>query len=287
MDIYADVLFIINLIINSLLLCTTAIISKKQIYRLRLFLSALTGALTATVIFYLDLSLLINVIISIPVCFVMIKICFKIKYLIQNLKITGMYLLFSLVFFAICDLAASITALPVYTSGGIVYFNIHSMFLLSLTVLGFALSFIFAKTNDFNKDNSLFSRLIITYQGTSINVTAFNDTGNNITDFFTNLPVIILEKKYAQQLIGEDVDYNSITYGNSIPVKLKKNMRFIPYSGIWSRENMLICFKVDDITVVSSQKKIYKPSALIGVSEMNLSVTREYSALINPTILKQ
>ena len=75
--IYIDVLFLINLIVNYLLLYGSVLLSGAAVYRIRVFLGALIGAAYGVIVFFISLNALFSVVLKILVAALMVFVSFK------------------------------------------------------------------------------------------------------------------------------------------------------------------------------------------------------------------
>lgn len=100
----------------------------------------------------------------------------------------------------------------------------------------------------------------------SIKFKAFLDTGNELIEPVTMLPVIILEEDY----------FNNLTLNNDI--------YYINYSTVSGWEGRLKGFKPDKLFLTSGEKTIEKEAIVCSCSE-KLSKDREYEALLSRGII--
>lgn len=99
-------------------------------------------------------------------------------------------------------------------------------------------------------------------------VTGIIDTGNGLRDPISNQPVNILDKAVARQFLGN--------------VKMSQ-VRYIPYHSIGKKEGVLLALKIDKMCVHKSDAYWIK-EPLIGVSEEMISAEGEYQMILNPNL---
>ncbi len=278
--VYVDSLFLLNFIINMIILKLTDVFSSSRTKTSKICLASSIGALYAVCMFFPDISFLyilpFKMIISILIVYVTDT---KIK-LIPLIKKCAVFYLVSFTFAGILIATyflsiKRISASPVIQNG-ILYFNISPYVLLVTSVLSVFL--IWLSSAVFSRNRNLGIKNMKIFLGNRFcNMQALSDTGNLLKEPISNLPVIIVEKSCITPLFPSGIpEYDNPDSGN---VKI----RLIPYSSLGCRSSIMTGFVPDKI-LFDDKKEI---KAIIGISEDKLSDTREYEALFNPVILKQ
>ncbi len=99
-------------------------------------------------------------------------------------------------------------------------------------------------------------------------VKGFLDTGNGLLDPITGKPVSIVDKDTANKLLGkEDI----------------KNIRYIPYKTIGSKNGVMLCFQIDFLRI-SGEHECVIEAPLIGISEERFSSRGECEMILNPNL---
>jgi len=276
--VYADVLFLVNFLINLIILKITCLFMKENPLTSRLCLSSSLGALYAIFMFFPKLSFLYIIPFKIAFSIIMIKmVCPKAGFV----KLCKYIILFYLVSFTFAGVLLSLIYLGglqnetarVFRSG-IFYFDISLSKL--LCAWGICYAVLALGTAVFKRNKSLgIKQLKICLSGRICEIDALCDTGNLLRDPFSNSPVIIAEKKYLLKLFPDGVP--DIDSQDASDLKL----RLIPYSSIGKKDGMMIGFIPDEITVDGKKTK----SSVIAISPDTLSRPGEYGALFNPDIL--
>ncbi len=276
--VYADVLFLINFLINLIILKISSLFMKEKPLTSRFCLSSALGAVYAVLMFLPKLSFLYIFPFKIAVSVVMIKIISPGAGLIKIIKYTAVFymvaftfagVLLSLIYFG----GFKNEAAPVIKNG-IFYFNIP----LSRLIMAWTICYgvIFIGTAVFKRNRNLgIKTLKITLSGRICEIDALCDTGNLLTDPFSNSPVIIVEKRRLYKLFPDgipDIDTADI---------LNTKLRLIPYSSLGNKEGMMLGFIPDEITI-DGKKAV---QTVVAMSPDVLSKPGEYGALFNPDIL--
>ena len=225
MEMYIDLFFIFNVIMDYIIIMSTSILLKRRTSYIRMILSSLIGGISSLVLFT-SLNKIVIEIVSI-VIMVLISFGYKgIRYLINN--ILYMYVLSTLL-------------------GGIIYlFNIkvsNSMFLTYLIIIVISIEIMILYIKENKKMRSIYNNYykvdIYFKDREKLSLIGFVDTGNNLYDPYKKRPVIIVPNKYIKEDKYILVPYHTIN-GNGLLKCIKPDIIFI--DGIGYKGNVLIGF---------------------------------------------
>lgn len=225
MEMYIDLFFIFNVIMDYIIIMSTSILLKRRTSYIRMILSSLIGGISSLVLFT-SLNKIVIEIVSI-VIMVLISFGYKgIRYLINN--ILYMYILSTLL-------------------GGIIYlFNIkvsNSMFLTYLIIIVISIEIMILYIKENKKMRSIYNnnyKVDIYFKDREkLSLIGFVDTGNNLYDPYKKRPVIIVHNKYIKEDKYILVPYHTIN-GNGLLKCIKPDIIFI--DGIGYKGNVLIGF---------------------------------------------
>lgn len=225
MEMYIDLFFIFNVIMDYIIIMSTNILLKRTTSYIRMILSSLIGGISSLVLFT-SLNKIVIEIVSI-VIMVLISFGYKgIRYLINN--ILYMYILSTLL-------------------GGIIYlFNIkvsNSMFLTYLIIIVISIEIMILYIKENKKMRSIYNNYykvdIYFKDREKLSLIGFVDTGNNLYDPYKKRPVIIVHNKYIKEDKYILVPYHTIN-GNGLLKCIKPDIIFI--DGIGYKGNVLIGF---------------------------------------------
>ena len=228
MKIYIDLFFLLNLIMDCIIIISTSILLKRKTSTIRIILSSLLGGISSLLLLFSNINKILLEVISI---ILMVLIAFgynKIRYIIKN--IIYVYLLSTLL-------------------GGIIYlFNIkvsNNVFLTYLIIIIISIEVLILYIKEIKKMKNIYNNYykvdIYFKDKEKISVIGFVDTGNNLYDPYKKRPIILLSKKY----IRDD------------------NYILVPYYTM-SGEGLLKCIKPDIIFIEGIG---YKGNVLIGFSD--------------------
>lgn len=204
--VYVDVLFIINFIIDYILLAITSFFIKKPPKFLKMCLSAATGAAYATFAFFMPMGAFFSLLFSVAVAFLMVVIAFGIKKAAILFKNTAVFFLVSLVTAGVgFSLLFTGTAGQNYAiNNGIFYADVDAytllfIFLVSVITIHTAIGYVKKQKI---KSHYLYN-VTIEKNGRTISDIALFDSGNFLTDPITQKSVIVAEWQSVSALFDE------------------------------------------------------------------------------------
>lgn len=154
-------------------------------------------------------------------------------------------------------------------AGGYPYLDISVFLLIISTTVVYALIAVYRRICDKPQKEEMI-KLIIEKNGISAEITAYPDSGNNLRDFLTGLPVIVCRKDSLKNIIP-DFRNNS------------RGLRLIPFSSVGAN-GIITAFRADRITAVYGNGNKTQIDALIGTYDGSLE-NESFEAVINPKII--
>ena len=297
-EVYIDVLFLENLVMNYLILYVTSKFLRKKTSALRLFCGAAIGAVYVvfllifpgfkayyTAVFKFALSLLIVVAVFYPR---------KIRDFIKTLVL----------FYASTFIFAGAAFAFLYfnqnggfVKNGVVYVFWESqtiILLLTIVTVGIIVRIFWEIFQHRFEREKLLLPLEITFEGRKISLAALVDTGNSLHDPLTNMPVVVVEFKAIREMLPDEIrsifdeskenDLAKVTSVISESLWYSR-FRLIPFTSLGKENGMLIGFKPDCIEIGESQEKKDINDVIIGIYNSVLSKSDKYRALLNPELV--
>jgi stage II sporulation protein GA (sporulation sigma-E factor processing peptidase) len=287
MVVYYDELFVINFILNSVILYLTAWSIHVPISKLRLFSGAGIGSVYALgellpsgVLFYTPLS----------------------KLLFMTMLIAGVFGRQSLKRFGLLVILFFVNS---FILGGAVmgwlYFfqssplQLHSppsvitvYHLVGGVVVGMGLLGIWSRsfTKTFSRKNISY-QLKICYEGRVLELTSLLDTGNRLYSPLGHKPVVIVDIEALAGLLSNTVMQYLMMNHNKLPETIQNipdsslmaRLEIIPYQGVGVK-NLFVGFRPDWVEIQSVRSQV-----IIALSPASLSPEHVYQALIHPDIV--
>ena len=261
MIIYIDLIFIINFILDLLLLLTVNITLKRYSKLYKLCLGALFGSVSLLSLFiaFNNITLFIfKTLMGIGMC--LLSFGYKnIKYTIYNIIYLYMtsIILGGFLYYLKVEFSYNNNGLAFYYKG----LRINYIFLL---ILAPSILYVFTKSIKALKEikNYYYKVKIIFNNGFNLYITGFLDTGNKLVDPVTNKPIILINKKI---------------------IKGKINIRspmYVPYNSL-NNHGLLECIKPKNVYINDKEIKNY----LIGLSNESFKLNG-IECLLNYNILE-
>lgn len=254
--IYADVLVILNTYVNFALLRLTALIDRKKVRRLRIFLAALTGGFYSLIILCENANSVLLFISKLFISVLMVFIAFGYGGLRCFLRSFAVFFGVSLGFAGLM-LALWLFAAPegMIFNNGTVYFRLSTMTLLIFTAVSYALVrliFLFAERH--TPKGSLYD-VEITVSDKKISCRGLLDSGCSLRDWYSSLPVILIDeslsRRIPQSIIGDE------TKSRLIPVQTATGstlIRIFRPQNIYIKGISFECDNVDAYIGLCTQK---------------------------------
>ncbi len=263
--VYLDVMILENFIVNFFILFITSQTLKVNNKILYLLISSFLGSCYVLVLIIPSLALFNKLIFKILMAFILILLAFRKKDLIFNIKAAGVYIIYSMIIAGIC------VFFECDNMGNETYLFIENFSYKKLIMSMMIIYIIGNKLIWYIKDRKEIRNFIydvdIVLQKDHKKVKAFLDTGNELREPATNLPVLVVEKD-----VFNNVDLNSY------------DKFYIPYRVVNGNFGNLEGFKPIYIDVHVGDKK-EKKEVIIGLSEGKLSGIKDYRALLSRGII--
>ena len=259
--IFVDVLFIINFIIDYILLSVTSFFAKKSPSILKMCLGSSVGGLFASVCFFVPLNSFFSLLSAAAVAFLMVFISFGTKKAAALLKDTA-------TFYLVCIAGAGIGFAAIFSgkapqfavNNGIFYADIDAYTL--LFVFAFSVTIIHTATGYIKKQrikSSFLYSVTIEKNGKKSHDTALFDTGNFTRDPISQKSVIIAEWQSVSCLFDEKKITEAI-------VNHPKDFVYIGCTGLGETKGMY-AFSPDKVT---SEEIEFTEPVLVAITDMPL-----------------
>lgn len=290
--VYVDVLLASNLIINYLMLLSVSRLLRHKAKKTRLFLGALSGALYSLVIFFPIISFTYSALMKLLFSMLIVLISFGFmnerRFALTLIAFYAINFSFAGIMFALWLFLAPNGLL---INNGIVYFDISPLMLILLSVLSYMLIKLYSLLFSHKAPVKSAFDLTIYADGKSATVKGIVDTGNTLTEIFSEEPVIIVEWDSLKRILPDSLKFSfyAILSNNSpkndFPAgKWSARFRVIPYNSVGS-SGLLPAFKPDIIILKNKDICFEVKDTYIAACKDNLA-NGEFSALINPEVLR-
>ncbi len=267
--IYLDVLIGVNLIINYFLLLAVSKFLSLPVKRIRLVAAALLGAACSLTILLPEVPMLLSLFIKLAMAATIVLAAFPFGGLKELLRRTAAFFIMSFSFAGfMLALWYFIAPQGMVIKNSVVYFDISPLLLIAMTVVCYMVVRIINRITGRQAPETLFCRIKIHYNGQTVSCLAKVDTGNTLTEPFSNYPVAVVNEKCIPGIV---------------PKEESGKIRLVPFHAV-SGGGLLPAFKPDLLTVICGDKQIEIHNVYVAVTKSKFG---EFGALLNPDLLQK
>ena len=274
--VYVDDMFVLNLIINYFVILATAKVCALPLKRLRFLLSAILGALYAVLQILPSLRFLESPIMKLCLGALMTLIAFggAKRLLLAYITFLSVSVAFGGAVFAASMLAGG-------SIDSALYINVpFRVLLLSFAMCYFALTLGLKRLGRKRARETL--EVQITLCEKTAVLRALRDTGNELYDPLSGLPVMVADLEAALHLLPETAvlalnhDPGDFIEQVSREESLKTRFRLVPYSAVGLKSALLPVFRPDGLMINGRREK----NVLVGLTTTTLCPDGEFSAIL-------
>ncbi|WP_194841274.1 sigma-E processing peptidase SpoIIGA [Salinibacillus xinjiangensis] len=299
MTIYLDAVWLLNFLMDWMILQLVHWIAKAETNRKWLILGGLVASLLVPInVFYPE-----NILATLPGKIVYSILILVASFGFRNVKqFAKQFFTFYFVSFAIggglFGLYFLIGQQFQVQNGGLITYNsgFGDMVSWLFVVIGFPIVWWFTRrrVDQLSFDKVRYDQMCpvkIEINGQFHKTTGFFDSGNSLVDPFTKKPVIICDEVILRNCFSEDEwqelknCQNNWTF-EQLPEKWISRIRMIPFQGVGGKRAFILIFKPDSIYVEVNECEYTFESVYIGIQFGELSSDGSYHCLLHPKIMQ-
>jgi len=267
MEIYLDIIFLENFIVDLFLLSVTFSILRCNVKNKKLIEASLLGALYTIVMVFPSLRSLSVFPVALLVAFLMMLIILGKGRFRMALKSTGTFLLSSITLSGICFLFSCMENNYSFIKGFAISNYSLKYFIISIMIL----YILYARAICYFRERAIIGNytydIEITINNVKYIIKGFLDTGNELREPVTNLPCILVEKNiFSNYEIEDDKEY------------------YINYSAI-GYKGKIKGFKVNKVRIRAEGEEFREVNALICPCDDVLSQDKDFNALLSRGVI--
>jgi stage II sporulation protein GA (sporulation sigma-E factor processing peptidase) len=284
---YADLTFIINFIMDSIILWATSRLAGTPIILPRLFAGALIGALYSVIYLYSPDAVWYSLPAKICFSFIVVAIGLYPQNWQQFKKVL---IYFYAISFAAAGASIAVSYLVLIPGQE---FRFSYLWLLAGAVF-VLLAGIFGEKYLIAKivPSLLKFNVQIRIGSESCNGQGFLDTGNGLKDPLTDRPVVVAEYNLLRKCMPKDFQdiFDLVWNENDMLENLSRSswanrLRIIPFSSIGKKNGILVGIRSDSIVVNTGRKDVIHNNVVVGIYKERLSHDGSYQLLIPSEIM--
>lgn len=299
MTVYLDMIWLLNFLFDSLLIYLTAVVLRREIKILKIFIAGFTGSLVVFLPFTPFAWLLSSPLFKIGISFFMIFLAFgfrRIRYFITNVSV------FYLLTFSIggaliathyllnfqLDLSLHIFMANIRGFGDPVSWL--------FVIIGFPTAYYFSKET-FTKWKSAkirYDQLVdvtISVNNEEIRLKGMVDSGNQLYDPLTKIPVMVVSLQKTAGLFPDPVlkvfkDVNELWKHHSVPEQWTARFSVVPYRAVGNDNGLLACIKPDYVIIQDESARYETNQVLIAFVDQTLSSDALFDCIVHPEMMQ-
>lgn len=308
LEVYPDIIFIINLFIDFILLFLLKKVNRKSTKFKRLFLASCIGASCAVLVSIFPMMhpgirfLILNVFAA----FFMIRIAFGSMRIPQMLK---QILMLYIITFSVGGMLNSLyyhTNVREYLiriSASLTLSSLSALYILIMILCLIPITYAilwFLRWYESEKRDTYIVELF--FEDNSICTKGLMDTGNCLYDPVFHKPVMVLEESIIRKLLSEE-HYNDIKAakcylegnaqeGNVQEIKAYSSeivnvhkIRFIPYQSVGKARGMMPGFVLDKVLIHTEREIVCNEKVTAAICDNLLSTKEEYHVIIHKGLI--
>lgn len=283
--VYVDVLLFVNLFVNYFLLRAAVLLSREKSRRWRVILGAALGSTYALIIFLPPLH---------PAFLLVLKAVMAVSIVFTAFgwgglrRFTRLFLCFLAETFLFGGINYAVYSFlrpgGMLYGNAVIYYDISVPMLIAVTAVCYALAVLVSKWIRRNSPDNLSGEAVIQVEGKSVCAPMMIDSGNGLTDPFTDEPVSVLCAESAAKLLPPETSAFLLGECGLPDSRIGQRVRLIPYSTV-SSGGMLRAFRCDVMTVCISGRSYRIRGALLAVVRDPFDHGR-YQLLVHPRLVE-
>ncbi|MBE7024319.1 MAG: hypothetical protein E7412_07650 [Ruminococcaceae bacterium] len=284
--VYLDMLFLLNLLMDSVILYLTAVFLHKKLSLLRMLCVSSFGALYSCVMFFPQISFLYSILFKSIFLTLVAYLAFPTKVPLELLKnalvLRVVNFVFGGIMFSIIFTTRFGTVLGSVVSNGEIYLNIKPSALFLSTVFSYIIMYAVSVVK-FSKEieSKDIVEVAVIFGNNTLRTKALCDTGCNLTDPISGNPAVVISPDAAKKLFPEQI-LKELDSGR-IPKDYITKYRLLPVSTVENDISTLHGFIPDRLFVDNCE--VFH--SIIALSKTNLHIQSDITALLNPDILAE
>ena len=295
MTIYIDVVFLENLVMNSIILIASGIILKKKLKWIRILLASSLGAIYTIIGYMSVLEIYSNLVLKVILSILIIYIAFNPQTVKQLWKDVLIFYLTSFVFGGVAfALIYVVKPQDILMKNGLFLGTYPLKTVLLAAIVAFIIiiaAFAIVKTKFSKKD--MFCDVEVELNNKKIKTRTMIDTGNLLKEPITNTPVIVLEHTLLYECVPKEIldNLESILGGElvKIPEKVRSEnvskLKLIPFASLGKQNGMLVGIKADSLKIIQDDQEKENKNVIVGIYNKSLTKRGEYRALIGMDLI--
>lgn len=297
LEIYIDILFLINFVMNYILLSVEKKILKWNTKRIRIIMASSLGA-TATCIFailpslYGEVKFLISYIV---ICALMIRISFRVRKIRELIRgVVVLYLITYCIGGVVSSLYYQRETFFYYTDSlqKQLFGDMDLLYLVVSVLIATICILVIVRFLRYQKQMSKeIYEVWLTRNQACVHVMGLVDTGNCLFDPITGKPVIVVEMSIMKEVLEPSLysDLKTIVKFEDTSYHINSEnatkIRLIPFQSIGKKRGILPAIILDEVEIRKDTQFLCSKKVIAALYDDTLSQTKEYQVILHKSLL--
>ncbi len=304
MVVYMDLIFLTNLLMDGALLQTTAWSRKVKLKWWRLSLSALIGASYVVFMVFPSMAALYTFLMKTLFSLTMVYVAFgfgSLQHFVRNLgtfylvNFAAAGCMFGLHYFLLSSNEVMNGILFTHSGGSGFIVQVGLVFVLTTFCISVWFFKLMQRVKEQREQLTQFIAQVEVCLGEhQITCTGLVDTGNQLYDPLTRIPVMVMETACFMDVlppdwiarIADDSLQNILDSIGEDHFAMQERLRLIPYRGIRKGSEFMVALKPDKVIIVHNEQRREVSKVYIGFKGNPLSSDGSYQAIVHPKLLE-
>lgn len=306
MVVYIDLIFITNLLIDGTLLWLTGWMRKIKTPWWRISLSAVLGALYVIMMFVPELTFMYTFLIKFGLSLFMLWIAFGFGSLQHYMRNMGAFYIINFaaaggiigIHYLLQNSSDIWDGIWYTTSGGLSFELKIGFWFMVISFIIVILWFKLVQSSKRKLDNRhvYLAEVKVSIGGEQVSCTGLLDTGNQLCDPLTRIPVMVMEASlwadylpasWRDKLVEGEADKLIMELGEEgSTFPWQDRLRLVPYRGVNRGTAFMLALKPDYVEICMDSRISVSTRVLIGLDGGTLSAEKAYRAIIHPDMIE-
>lgn len=306
MVVYIDLIFMTNLLIDGTLLWLTSWMRKIKTPWWRISLSATLGALYVIMMFVPELTFMYTFLIKFGLSLVMLWIAFGFGSLQHYMRNMGAFYIINFaaaggiigIHYLLQNSGDLWSGIWFTTSGGLSFeLKIGFWFTVIVFIIVILLfKIVQSSKRKLDSRHVYFADVKVNIGGEYVECTGLLDTGNQLCDPLTRIPVMVMEvslwkdylpASWIDKLAEGEADKLVMELGAESNFAWQDRLRLVPYRGVNRGAAFMLALKPDSVEICMDGNLSITTRVLIGLDGGTLSAEKAYRAIIHPDLIHE
>ena len=282
MKIYLDTFFLVNCLMNYLVISLHCLIRKRKVSTGRILLGAAVGALAAILVIVLRVKTMWLLVILCQVVNLMFLMWIIYGAMTIRMMALNLILYYVISFLVSGGILMIFELLPVRTIP-------YAAFLIIVVGMYHVVKYLLTWFTNYRIKMSHCFATQLHYRNQCITTTGYLDTGNQLREPISGERVSVVDFEFVKPLFAEEELRCIVNYLNLLQEQQPNelHLRLIPYHSIGKKNGYLVAFQADciELYIENEWKMITNP--WIGISEIRISGCGDYQLLLHDMDLEK